>query len=93
MGYSVDFTPMPPGEYRDRAAPHVRQAWGGKRSNELLIPLPGHGTRQYYPCDGDWGLMASRWLSAGVGQVNERGERNSERVGFRSNKLFDCVVK
>ena len=40
MGYSVDFAPMPPGEYRDRAAPHVRQAWGGKRSNELPIPPP-----------------------------------------------------
>ena len=74
---------MPPEEYRDGAVPHVRRSWGGKRSNELLIPPPGHGTRQYYPCDGDWSLISSRWLSAGAGQVNERGERNNERVGYQ----------
>ena len=58
------------------AVPHVRRTWGGKRSNELPIPPPGLGTRQYYPQDGGWGLRTLRWLSAGVGQVNDRGEQN-----------------
>ena len=84
MGYSVVLCPnAPPGEYRDGAAPHARRSWGGKRSNEPPVLPPGLGTRQYYPRDGGYGLRTtSRWLSAGAGQVNDRGERNEPARGL-----------
>ena len=76
MGFRVgECPPIPPEEYRVRLAPHARQSWGDRCSSKPTQPPLG----QYYPGvdrGGGRAWATSWWLSAGVGQVNDEGERN-----------------
>ena len=64
----------PPGEYRVGAAPHVRQSWG---DNSPMTRPPPPPASEPDPRVAVYEFGAtSRWLSAGVGQVNDGRERN-----------------